>query len=151
MKNISSISYHYNAFEEMLENQNIKAIGENDMTIYFNTLTASVLKILGKSTNAESDIKTILKLMDEYNDLIIASRVKFRINKIKLNNGNTFFQAKGAIGYEGKKKLWVNISLGNEKKVAEEYGTTDVDELKNKIQARIIWETYNKYRNLRKG
>lgn len=151
MKNVSSISYHCRALEEMLAHQDYVFHLDNDINNYLNNITASVNKILEEKKNICDEIVAVLKLMDEYNDLVVASRVKFRINKIELKNGTKFFQVKGAIGYKGKQKLWVNISLGNEKKVADEYGTTDVDELKSKLEVRMIWETFKKYRNLREG
>jgi hypothetical protein len=154
MKKITSISSHRWDFMEMaekkaLQNKIIKS--NNDFYRFAESILNNYDLLIKSNDNVITKIEKTLDLMDMLNDLITATNVKYRLNITTSKTGINFYQLKGAIGYEGKKKLWVCMSLGNEKNVTENYGTTDADKLKDLLHNEIIWKTFYSFQQLRKG
>jgi hypothetical protein len=152
MKKITSISSHRWDYMDLVNKTalNNKIIeGNSDFHEYAKKLLNNHESLINSNENVIYKIEKTLDIMDELNDLLTAINVKYRLNVTISKTGINFYQLKGAIGYEGKKKLWVNLSLGNEKNVLKNYGTTEADKLKEILKNEMIWKTFETYQMLR--
>ncbi len=149
IKNISSHFWDYKAMDEkrILLNEVIK--GDSDLSAKAKAILDQFEFLINSEENLKIVIEKILDFMDQHEDLDKATNIKYRLNITTSKTGIKFYQLKGAIGYEGKKKLWVSISLGNENSVLKKYGTTEPEKLKTLLFKQMVWKTYEKFRLLR--
>ena len=149
IKNISSHFYDYKAMQEkrILLNEVIK--GDVDLSGKAKAILDEFEFLINKEEKLKLNIEKILDFMDQCEDLEKATNIKYRLNITTSKTGIKFYQLKGAIGYEGKKKLWVSLSLGNENSVLKNYGTTEPEKIETLLFKRMVWKTYEKFRLLR--
>ena len=152
MEMIKNISSHLFDFKKMKENKHILnevLVNDSDLSGKARQIISGFNFLIDSNDGLKEKIEKILDFMDQYEDLDKAANIKYRLNITTSKTGIKFYQLKGAIGYEGKKKLWVSISLGNENSVLKKYGTTDSDKIKDLMHIRMVWKTYEAFRKLR--
>jgi len=152
MEKRRNLSSHLFDFKNIQENKNILnevLVNDNDLSGKAQLIISSFNFLLNSNDGLKEKVEKILDFMDQYDDLDKAANVKYRLNITTSKTGIKFYQLKGAIGYQDKKKLWVSLSLGNEKAVLKKYGTTDSDKIKDLMHTRMVWKTYEAYRKLR--
>lgn len=151
MINLKASSSYIADFEFMLKNDlRLIATVKGNSDLYGTAGPISDSFKLYETPETKKIVLNALAAMDNYVNLYKAVHVKYRLNIVSSKNGFKFYQLKGAIGYDNKKKVWVNISLGNEEKVKEKYGTLDKETLMKENQIEMIFKAYKKICSLRK-
>ncbi len=105
-----------------------------------------------ESSTVENDNKIkfeeALKALDHWMDFYNALFFKYTLNITTSKNGFKYYQLKGAIAVIDGKKIWVNYSLGTEKKVEDNFKTINAESLIRLNSNLMFWKAYEKLREI---